>query len=187
MDPLAIGSLITTEQHKDAIHVAVVPVHVNKTCQPGQPVKPGGSRIGNVRIVVPCAPEESIGVIDPFLKQPAAPGSKCWLFLPPGSITSMRHSWTHPALNDESDLDLDDIEVSRAQRFICKCADEIGKSYKQLMEDAGSFAETGQYVYNGSDDSYSDFTSWPEFWRSWSIVTGQPVPASQWAPYRCAC
>lgn len=90
-DTLNIGQLITTEQFRDAIHIAVVPVTAAQTLLPGQHVSlvnPENLEVGY------C--QHTLGVVDPFLKQPVEKGQRFWLFLYPGSITSLRHEWTHP-------------------------------------------------------------------------------------------
>jgi hypothetical protein len=50
---------------------------------------------GNPELAGPC--DQPIGVVDPFLVKPVEPGQRFWLFLYPGSITGLRHVWSHPA------------------------------------------------------------------------------------------
>lgn len=88
-------------QHRDAIHIAVVPVRVDKTCRPGQRVGIAESLSVSGELTVTALYEESIGVIDPFLQRPVMHGQRCWLYLDPGSINSLRHEWTHPVLDKE--------------------------------------------------------------------------------------
>ena len=59
---------------------------------PGQHV--GLAEEGNLELVGPC--DRPIGVVDPFLAGAVEPGQRFWLFLYPGTITSLRHVWTHP-------------------------------------------------------------------------------------------
>lgn len=93
---LGIGSKITNEQFKDAIHVAVAPVTNadRKTW--------GGSHVGltpDGKISEDVKPH--IGIVDPFLESPVYEGEQCWLFLYPGSIKSLRHEWMHPAFESK--------------------------------------------------------------------------------------
>lgn len=95
MDNIKLGSIITTTQQKDAVHIAIVPVISESTLSPGDHiglVYPGVSRlVGCVR--------NNIGIVDPFLKEDVLPGDRFWMFMYPGSISSLRHDWTHAAFD----------------------------------------------------------------------------------------
>lgn len=88
-----VGKLLTGTEGRDAIHFALAPVVASEILRPGQEVGRNGSIEGPM-----------LGIVDPFLKQDVLPGQRFWLFLFPGTITSLRHVWAHPAF---------EIKVSR--------------------------------------------------------------------------
>jgi hypothetical protein len=88
-----LGVLIEDgDRRRDAIHIAVAPVTAAERLSPAQRV--GLVREGNVELVGPC--DRNIGIVDPFLTADVEPGQRFWLLLYPGSISGLRHIWTHP-------------------------------------------------------------------------------------------
>lgn len=88
-----LGQLIEDgELRRDAVHIAVAPVTAAERLMPGQAV--GMASESSLELVGPC--EQSIGIVDPFLTHPVESGQRFWLFLFPGTITGLRHVWTHP-------------------------------------------------------------------------------------------
>lgn len=87
-----VGKLIEGPAFRDAIHVAIAPVVAAHGVCPGDPVGlvPGSSD-------TVCSAEPSVGIVDPFLEEPVEAGKRFYLFLYPNTVTSLRHSWTHPA------------------------------------------------------------------------------------------
>ena len=86
---VSIGRLIAGDDGRDAVHVAVAPTTAPCELRPGQHVDPRGNPEGPGVVTV--------GVVDPFLREPVRPGQRFWLFLYPNTVTSLRHEWTHPA------------------------------------------------------------------------------------------
>ena len=85
-----IGHLIDDKSEKDAIHVAIAPVIAGEKLKPGQ-------RVGLVSSTVVADVEPFVGIVDPYLRDDVEPTQRFWLFLMPGSVTSLKHAWTHPA------------------------------------------------------------------------------------------
>jgi N-acyl-D-aspartate/D-glutamate deacylase len=79
-----------TAEIRDAVHVAIITTGVNVRCFPGQHV---GVTAG---LADPDA-SVKVGIIDPFLKDSVFPGEVCFLWLYPGTITSLTHHWSHPS------------------------------------------------------------------------------------------
>lgn len=108
MSEVKLGELATKEGKRDAIHVAVIPVCAASDLQPGDKIwlTKYGSATPNPSkgIAGGMAP---IGVVDPFLKGPIVQGQWFWLLLRPGSISGLRHDWTHTDFPPQSADDYD--------------------------------------------------------------------------------
>jgi len=85
-----LGSLPGPDAKRDAVHVAVVPATAAYLLLPGQRVcrLPDG-QFGTAG--------EPVGIVDPFRDDVVRAGEQFWLCLFPGTVTSLRHVWTHPA------------------------------------------------------------------------------------------
>lgn len=101
-----LGSLITDgELRRDAIHVAVAPVTAAHALPAGYHV--GFVPPGQTETVGDVGEDgEKIGIIDPFYQKDGlgwvSPGERCWLMLYPGTVTGLRHVWSHPAFAEAS-------------------------------------------------------------------------------------
>jgi hypothetical protein len=176
----SIGKPITDEQGRDAVHFAVAPVEANQTLMPGQHV---GFVQSSTEVVGKS--KTPVGIIDPFLREPVHAGQRCWLFLYPGTITSLRHEWTHPGFMD-----------SEAVQAIKRIAAKMNIGYHTLLNGADEWLRThdsewgGEYVteYGGTHWKSTFPALTEEFWRNYEIVRGVTVPDDRKESFfSCSC
>lgn len=98
-----LGELTNADAKRDAVHVAIAPVRCGTTAglMPGARVKVAGQWAYGVIDGI------SIGIVDPFLESPVQYGKWFYVIMLPGTITGLRHDWSHPDFPDE-DEDYDD-------------------------------------------------------------------------------
>lgn len=128
-DTLKLGQIITTPQHRDAIHIAVAPVTAGEALKPGQHV---GLVLGYAHAVV----DSAIGIVDPFLGCDVNKGEVFWLFLYPGTIKGLRHEWVHPAFPVEEGARSDREESEkwlRAYAATLSPYDDPEEAFRQLV------------------------------------------------------
>lgn len=90
-----LGRLIGPEAQRDAVHVAIAPVQAGQDgLRPGDWVT-----VGDDGLAYPG----TIGIVDPFLAPDVKINKYQWFYLclRPGTVTSIRHHWAHPAFATE--------------------------------------------------------------------------------------
>lgn len=176
MDNLKIGSIIETPQHRDAIHVAVAPVIALEKLYPGDHIGLKGDKAS--------ADAKWIGIVDPFLKNNVQPGDQFWMFLHPGSITSLRHDWTHPAFEMDSDTLVSERDVS--EKWIRTWAATLPAFYEQVLKHAHDYLKYGDYWSEGG--RFEGYFVPDEFWKHYQNVTGKEVKENDRGSFfSCAC
>lgn len=172
---LGIGKIITMEHHRDAIHCAIAPVVAGEDLKPGTHV--GISESGKA-----YRSSDKIGVVDPFLDHSRVrAGETFWLFLYPGTITSLRHEWTHPAFEQKNEPQ---SEVESSKRWLENIAMRCGVSYDRMIN-AVSYDD---YINMGENEEYKDVltgNTYTEFLRHCSIVLGREITSA--SPFSCSC
>lgn len=178
MSELGLGKLITTEQERDAIHVAIAPVIAAEVLKPGQHV--GFKFTDSCEWV--CKAQETIGVVDPYLKKSVKEGERFWLFLYPNTVTSLKHSWTHPSFTAPVPA------ISESIEFIENLASDLCMSYDDLIDAGKDWVYGENYTYDNSEN-YKDIHSgrWEEFWNHFEKVTSIPVRDKISQPFTCSC
>lgn len=152
---LGLGKIIKTEQQRDAVHIAVVPIEAGVSLEPGRPIKVVGGKAFD------ALHGEHIGVVDPFLGETVRKGEKFWLFLNPGSITSLRHVWTHPGLPEE--IPVDEVLVRTAKsilqtgedsyQWLDRVARNNGMSYDELVNACDECLRYGYFTFDSDTTS----------------------------------
>jgi hypothetical protein len=166
-----LGKLITSDKGRDAVHVAIAPVTATEKLHPGQGIVLVD---GDPNRVKACGPDEWAGIVDPFLTAPVFPDQRFWMWMRPGSITALRHEWTHPALDG-------DAKKQAAEAYIRKFADGVGDSYQTVIDGAAAYVASVERSPNGWDREYLKAHKYEgvdvpdEFWDHYEVITGKPV------------
>lgn len=162
---------------RDAIHIAIISMVAAERVNPGQEV--GIDKDGEASGVA----QPFVGVVNPFLQQSVAPRERFWLLLNPYTITSLRHEWVHPAFDSDQESKL---AISR--KFVKEFAALYGFGEDQFMTHAGYYAESGDDLNMGENESYKDIdANWDEFWKHYEILTGKSQPRYKGHFFSCAC
>lgn len=174
----SLGRLLAPgEGVRDAVHIAVIPAVAGATLTAGDRVVLVDGKAFN-------APTAAyVGIVDPFLTGFAQPGDRFWLWLEPGSITSLRHDWTHPAFPAEAEPPaVGSDEKAASERWLRAQCEDSGFPYRQVLQAAMYGDElTVGYDANMSADE--------EFWRHVEIITGRKYDPEhrEKVYFGCAC
>lgn len=183
-----LGTIITSDEKRDAIHLAVEPVQATVSVRPGQGVNARGE---------PVAP--FVGIVDPFLDVDLVkPGDWFWLVVSPRKIKSLRHVWTHPDFPEEMTgpelerwLDKASVSKEKSEQWLRDyCAKGDGpSSYYTLMEKIEDHVKYGgddEYLHFSGSDAHGEID--PQVWVHASVVLGVPIPEDKRATsFSCSC
>lgn len=90
-----LGTILTTPQYRDAIHLAVEPVEAGEDMDAGDYIVVD---YASGKPIARRAPMEyATGIVDPFIHPWVNKGQKFWFVMKPRQVHSLRHVWTHPA------------------------------------------------------------------------------------------
>jgi hypothetical protein len=177
-----LGMIHFREEKRDAIHLAVIPAEAGESLRPGSHVEMESGKAFSVRA------GHGVGIVDPFIHDIVQAGARFWLVIYPRKITSLRHVWSHPEFPDElapQAVDGESDAVRAAKSRIASLAEQADCSYQHLMDGAAKHLKDGSYMHFGFDIDYG----WPdeEFWRCYSIVTGEVVDSGTGYFFTCSC
>ena len=189
----SIGKVITDPTlQRDAIHIAVVPVVAGENLEPGESVQMNSE---GKAASSGCA--ERDGVVDPYLDHIVRKGETFWLFLNPGSITSLRHDWTHPAFEPVS-APVIKANSAASEKWLREFANANDcPSYERMMAGLmGLHRDKDEFYDYGPDHGYDEYFTFmgvdahcevpDEFWYHFEIVTGVR-PRHKYKYFNCSC
>lgn len=196
-----LGTLIDTTQKRDAIHIAIAPVVADMILYPGQGIKfrvnieSGAFSLDYKKVY--ASNVDPVGIVDPFLKGAVYPGQEFWMFLMPGSITSLRHDWTHPAFKDVIYVDEFEkaIEPAATEKWarpsppplwLTSFEDDSGLDHDELIDAGIEWVKYGNYKSDGGRWEGQDVPD--EFWPYFETLTGMRVKENdRMSFFSCAC
>lgn len=192
-----LGTIISPNEKRDAIHLAVDNVVAVEGLYPGQDV---GFVVGGVGM---C--DKPVGIVDPFLKEPVQAGERFWLVVYPREITSLRHVWSHPSFDDEEAEPVEEVDEAGliefmkaldgthvSEQWIENYADSVGLDNDELMGAALEWVDSqkqggwGEYLNKG--ELLDGVQLSKDFWRHYIKVTGNEVEQEhQENFFTCSC
>lgn len=182
MAEVKLGKLIEGEAERDAIHIAVVPLVAGVGMMSGQAFR---LKEGSNNVAVPSEGSGVMhGIVDPYLGDiDVRKGQRFWGCLFPGTVTGMRHHWSHPAFDGGESPKPTKEESEQWLRRFCWRADCPG--FDETMELARSNRRSEYLHVNGMDAS-GEIP--PEFWDHVENLYGVEIPEEDRAiGFSCAC
>lgn len=172
-----LGKIISPNEKRDAIHLAVEPATAKYKLQPNTDV---GVEItdGKMYGVAWSPGVELVGKVDPFLERAVEPGEMFWLVVYPRQITSLRHVWAHPSFPTAEEAEADEIVFvlsgnKESEEWIENFVTGLGIGYHEMIEAARDYVQCGDYLVKGEllEGEYVP----EEFWDHYCAVTGETV------------
>lgn len=175
-----LGTIITEREKRDAIHLAVLPIEAGEQLYPGRDVGIGADGKAYFKV------DKLVGIVDPFVPGGVNKGQWFWLVIYPRKITSLRHVWVHPDIDDVPDMTSDRARSEAWLRNFCDTAD--CPNYETVIGRiiSGSHASgwSEDYFHFDGQDAHSEIP--PEFWDHAEIVTGKKI-AERPVSFSCSC
>ena len=170
------------------MHVAVAPVTAANELHPGERI---GFVDGSTERVSTFSGNH-IGIVDPFLQTSVKPEQQFWMWLNPGSITSLRHDWTHPAFEPQADVatGIDALRLASEKWMRAWAVEHTPGNYygesEEIDEDvAYEFAiDAGRETHIGPYEDARDHID-DEWWDHWQNITGENPHRGSY--FSCSC
>lgn len=182
----------TAEQQRDAIHVAVISVIAAVDIYKGQEVD---FVYGSSTTVRPAVGSDygkpGIGIADPFIEGYIKAGERFWLFMRPGTVSNLAHSWTHPVVDSPAKI------TSEAEQWLRDFADRWNFDYGQMVENASTDIDSdsdhpgdGRYITAMGINLHSAAElggDHDKFWHQLEELTGKKFPEEHRTSFGWSC
>lgn len=179
----AIGKIIPkgVTMERDAVHIAVAPVVAAEPLERGAHIGLLLDGTASVAAII------KVGIVDPYLQRSVKKSETFYVFLYPGSITSLTHHWSHPAFLTE--LTPTQVAAGEGEEWIRKWAEEmdITGGFERVMEAAANTARGDwDFISEGAKFESADVPD--EFWDMFEKVQGTTVlPENRNGFFSCSC
>lgn len=202
MEPInSIGKILTGNEERDCIHIAIFPAIAAETLRRGDEVGLVYGTTNLVKCMDSVYDLPAIGIVDPFLgikrfqdeKTDYAgdkfrkyfvnvnKGERCWVFLYPGTVTGMRHHWKLPAIDSIPQ------PKSDSEKWLREFADKWNFDYDQMV--AGAQESDGYVVARGIDLHSSEELGGEDkiFWHHIENLTGKKFDKEHMDSFGWSC
>lgn len=182
-----LGTLITRDEKRDAVHLAVFPIEAGAYLIPGEHVfidDEGKARSCNDNDEW----DRAVGIVDPFLEQGRGvdPGDWLWLMVYPRQITSLHHVWEHPAF-PASTVASTAVPAAVAEEWLRDFAAKTEvPSFESMVEVTAMSARRGDDWVTFGEDAYGSIPA--EYWDHLEAYLGEKFPVGERPEhFSCAC
>lgn len=178
MSQTEVGKILAEDAERDAIHVAVLPAYASVHLRVGDSVD-----LDDYGKAEPVENGKGIGIVDPFLKSSVLKGQRFYIFLYPNSITSMKHTWTCPSIDNRCE--------NEYVQTLKKYAEKFEMSVDDLVQHIVTFSQGGEPLCLPFDtpDFNTDLYDAVEMYAGRSVKEKieERVDLDFERPFRCAC
>lgn len=168
-----VGTILEGEHRRDAIHVAMAPMVAGGEIYRAAFV---GLNSEGKAIMVP--PPVALGISDPFMREIIEPGQQFFVWLRPGTITDLRHHWTHPEFPEPVTPVIDPFTSNPDSVVWLKdYAEGLGETYEDMMSGAAHWLRDQTFWLGGPPEATRGsnlegvYTS-DRFWSHYQLATG---------------
>jgi hypothetical protein len=189
-----LGTIITENEKRDAIHLAVYPAEAGGYFSPGDRVYLGPD--GKAYSAGGRSGKEATGIVDPFLERNVMMGERFWLVLLPRTVKSLRHVWEHPSFpettEDGSDKPKQPHSVSpedkRVRHAMIDWADRMGgvgnftsfQYEEQVAKVCAAVCWIDNYAESLSGSDYDDGYAEVSYYELMRYADSWVDPESKW-------